>query len=213
MRSKKLENKRGINLIKQKSTEKRLAKETGLWLRCFQFEVKGEEIRRRFPRIVTNLIMAIIFWILGIFIPPTVKGIAVPGIEADIGFLIWIFVTAIMAIFLIRALSDALVLGDIATDMLVRKLGIKEERSPRRAARDFVYIIIIVLVVTALSPILAALKDFGALLSTVTTYIGLGLIVILIYDMGRILHKIIEQKAGLLADRLAQMADKNENGE
>lgn len=101
----------------------------------------------------------------------------------------------------------------MVTDMLVRKLGIKEERSPRRAARDFVYIIIIVLLVTALSPILATFKDFGALLSTATMYIGLGLIIILIYDMGRILHKIIEQKAGLLADRLAQITDRNRNGE
>jgi hypothetical protein len=30
--------------------------------------------------------MAIIFWVLGILIPPTVKGVAVLGIEADIDF-------------------------------------------------------------------------------------------------------------------------------
>jgi cation transport ATPase len=176
-------------------------------------KAKGDEIRRRFPRIITNLVMALIFWILGIFVPPTIRGVAVPGIDSDIGFLTWILLTLIMAIFLIRALSDSLVLGDMVTDMLVSKLGIKEERSPRRAARDFVYIIVIMLVVTALSPILAAFEDFGALLSTATMYIGLGLIIILIYDMGRILHKIIEQKAGLLADRLAQMTDKNKNSE
>ncbi|MCK4669156.1 hypothetical protein KAT21_03440, partial [Candidatus Bathyarchaeota archaeon] len=106
-----------------------------------------------------------------------------------------------------------LVLGDILTDVVVRRLGIKEERSPKRAARDFIYIIIVILVVTALSPILASLFDIGYLLTTVATYVALTLIIILIYDMGRILYRIIEQKAESLADRLVQMAEKNKNSE
>lgn len=176
-------------------------------------KVKGEEIRRRFPRIVMNLVMAVIFWIIDVFVPPTVSGVVIPGLNTNAGLLIWIVVTVIMAIFLIRALSDALVLGDILTDVVVRRLGIKEERSPKRAARDFIYIIIIILVVTALSPILASVADIGYLLTTAATYVALALIIILIYDIGRILYRIIEQKAELLADRLTQMAEKNKNSE
>jgi hypothetical protein len=176
-------------------------------------KAEGEAIRRRFPRIVMNLIMAFIFWIMSVFIPPTVRSIIIPGINTDASLLIWILTTVVMAIFLIRALSDALVLGDVVTDILVRRLGIKEERSPKRAAREFIYIIIIVLIVTAVSPILAAIKDVGFYLTTAATYIGLAFVIILIYDIGRILYKIIEQKAELLADRLAQMTEKNKNGD
>lgn len=176
-------------------------------------KVKGEEIRRRFPRIVMNLVMAVIFWIIDVSVPPTVSGVVIPGLNTNAGLLTWIVVTVIMAIFLIRALSDALVLGDILTDVVVRRLGIKEERSPKRAARDFIYIIIIILVVTALSPILANVTDIGHLLTTTATYVALALIIILIYDMGRILYRIIEQKAELLADRLTRMAEKNKNSE
>lgn len=170
--------------------------------------VTGGEIRRRFPRIVMNLVMAFIFWIISAFIPPTVD-IVVPGLNTSASLLIWIVTTIVMAIFLIRALSDALVLGDILTDVVVRRLGIKEERSPKRAARDFIYIIIIILIATAISPVLAAVKDIGHILTTATTYIALGLIILLIYDIGRILYRITEQKAELLADRLAQMTEKN----
>ncbi len=176
-------------------------------------KAKGEEIRRRFPRIIMNMVTALIFWIVGAFVPPTVNTVVIPGLNTNASLLIWIVTTVIMAIFLIRALSDALVLGDILTDVVVRRLGIKEERSPKRAARDFIYIIIVILVVTALSPILASLFDIGYLLTTVATYVALTLIIILIYDMGRILYRIIEQKAESLADRLVQMAEKNKNSE
>ena len=176
-------------------------------------KVKGEEIRRRFPRIVMNLVMAVIFWIIDVFVPSTVSGVVIPGLNTNAGLLVWIVVTVIMAIFLIRALSDALVLGDILTDVVVRRLGIKEERSPKRAARDFIYIIIIILVVTALSPILGSVADIGYLLTTAATYVALALIIILIYDIGRILYRLVQQKAELLADRLTQMAEKHNNSE
>lgn len=173
--------------------------------------VKGEDIRRRFPRIVMNLIMAIIFWVISVFIPPTLESLTIPGINQSASLLIWILTIVIMGIFLVRALSDALVLGDVLTDMLVKRLGIKEERSPKRAAREFAYIIIIVLIVTAVSPLLDTIPDYGYYFSTATTYIGLGLIVIFIYDIGRIIYTIIEEKADSFADLWSQRAKKNKS--
>jgi hypothetical protein len=176
-------------------------------------KVGGEEIRRRLPRLVTNMIMAIIFWLVSVFVPPTLEGLTVPGINTPASTLVWILTILILGIFLIRALSDALVLGDVLTDALVRKLGVKEERSPKRAAREFAYIIIIVLVVTAISPLLASIQDVGFYLSTATVYIGLGLIILFLYDIGRIIYKIIEDKADSFADYFAQMKQKDKSSE
>ena len=168
-------------------------------------KVKGEEIRRRLPRLVTNLIMAIIFWLISVFIPPTLPSLVIPGINTEAATLVWILTMIIMAIFLIRALTDALVLGDVLTDVLTKKLGVKEEQASKRAAREFVYIIGIVLVVTAVSPLLANIQDVGYYLSTVTVYIGLGLVILFIYDIGRIVYRIIEEKAESFADYFAQV--------
>lgn len=165
---------------------------------------RGEEIRRRLPRLVTNLIMAIIFWITSVFIPPTLPSLVVPGINIEASTLIWILNMAIMVIFLIRALTDALVLGDVLTDTITKKLGIKEERSSKRAAKEIVYIIAVVLVVTAVAPLMETISDVGTYLSAVTVYVGLGLIILFIYDIGRTIYKIIEDKAESFADYVSQ---------
>jgi len=46
-----------------------------------------------------------------------------------------------------------------------------------------------------------------------TTYIALGMILILIYDIGRILYRIVERKAESVAYSLAKMTDKKKNRE
>ena len=170
----------------------------------------GNEIRRRFPRLTMSLVMAFIFWIVNLYVPQTMRGIMVSGLDfIDVEFLVWIVTLVIMYVFLVRALSDALVLGNILTDILVKRLGIKEELSPKRAFRDFIIIIIVILVAFAVFPILNQVENFGSILTNITTYISLGIILILIYDIGRILYRIIEQKAESVADRLVKMAEKH----
>ena len=173
-------------------------------------KIEETEIRR-LPRLVMNLIMTIIFWVVSVFIPPTLEGLTIPGINTDASLLAWILTIVIMSIFLIRALSDALVLGDVLTDVLVKKLGVKEERSPKRAAREFAYIIVVVLIVTAVSPLLASIQNFGYYLSIGVVYIGLGLVILFIYDIGRIVYTIIEAKTESFADYLTQTKQKDKS--
>ncbi|PVX23602.1 MAG: hypothetical protein CW716_11815 [Candidatus Bathyarchaeum sp.] len=159
--------------------------------------------------------MAIIFYLINTIVPPLMGDIPLPGINimtADtlVGTIALIFT----AIFLIRALADGLVLSDILTDIFVKRLGIKEERSPRRAARDAIYIIVILLVTTALYPLISTLEpNIRDPLTIVTTYVALGMIIVLFYDIGRILYRIVERKAESVADGLAKMADKKKNSE
>ncbi len=158
--------------------------------------------------------MAIIFWLISIFIPPLMGDLTLPGIEVSAGALVGTITLVFTAIFLIRALADGLVLSDIVTDILIRRLGIKEERSPRRAARDAIYIIVIILLTTALQPIISALDpNINDLLSKITIYVGLALILILIYDIGRILYKVVERKAESMADSIARMTNRQKNRE
>ncbi|MCW3981383.1 MAG: hypothetical protein NWF11_07920, partial [Candidatus Bathyarchaeota archaeon] len=117
----------------------------------------------------------------------------------------------ITAIFLIRALADALVLVEILTDIFVRRIGIKGERSPRRAARDFIYIIVIILIATAILPVRILLpENIVPWFTAATIYSALVVIIILIYDIGRVIYRFIEQRAELLADRLSKIAEPDE---
>jgi hypothetical protein len=46
-----------------------------------------------------------------------------------------------------------------------------------------------------------------------TIYISLAMIIILIYDIGRILYRIVERKTESVADSLAKMTDRKKNRE
>ena len=158
--------------------------------------------------------MAVIFYLINTFVPGTMEGINLPGLNIKADTLIGTIALIFTAIFLIRALSDALVLSDIFTDIFVKRLGITGERSPKRAARDLIFIIVIILVTTAIFPLVNTLDlSIREPLSTVITYVALGMILILIYDIGRILYRIVERKAESVADSFAKISDKMKNRE
>jgi cation transport ATPase len=174
----------------------------------------GDEVRRRLPRLTMSLVMAVIFLMINFFVPPLMGDTKLPGINLPAGALVGAIALIFTAIFLIRALADGLVLSDILTDIFVKRLGIKEERSPKRAARDAIYIIVILLVATAIYPIISTLdSSIKDPLTAATTYVALAIILILFYDIGRILYRIVERKAESVADGLAKMADKKKNRE
>jgi cation transport ATPase len=161
-----------------------------------------------------SLVMAIIFYLVNIFVPPLMGDIMLPGVNIKADTLTGTIALIFTAIFLIRALADALVLSDIVTDIFVKQLGIKEERTPKRAARDFIYIIVIILVTTALQSLIATLEpDVKEPLTTATIYVALAMILILIYDIGRILYRIVERKAESMAESLAKRTDRGKNRE
>ncbi len=67
---------------------------------------------------------------LSVFIPPTLSEIIIPGIGTQASFLVWILMILIMGIFLIRVLSDALILGDILTDVALVDLPYIAQGNP-----------------------------------------------------------------------------------
>jgi len=158
--------------------------------------------------------MSVIFYLINTFVPGTMDGINLPGLNMNAGTLIGTIALIFTAIFLIRALSDALVLSDVVTDLFVKRLGIKEERSPKRAARDLIYIIVVILVTTALQPLISTLDPaIETPLAAGAIYVALAIILILIYDIGRILYRIVERKAESMADSLVKMTDRKKNRE
>ncbi|HIE14354.1 TPA: hypothetical protein EYP70_03685 [Candidatus Bathyarchaeota archaeon] len=172
----------------------------------------NEEIKERVPRIVVNSITALIFWFVSVTAPLFVKGIVLPGIGVDpyndAGWLVWAAATLLGLVFLVRALSDGLVLVDIAVEVTVRRLGVKEDRPLRRVARDLVYILLTILLAAAAVPFIKPFPQFGDLLTTTISFVALGIFLILIYDMGRTLYTVLEEKTKAFAAWLAGIAEK-----
>ncbi len=156
-----------------------------------------------------SVTMAAIFWGISIVVPPLVGDTTVPGIDVSGSFLLWVFFMLVTVIFVIRALADALSLADVLTDIFLRRLGAKEDRSLKRVGRDAIYIILTILLASALIPFLYSISEIGNMLAGAASLVALGLIVVLIYDVGRILYRTVEEKAEVLSDRLVKLATRN----
>ena len=112
----------------------------------------------------------------------------------------------IALIFLVRAAANILVLMDLGTEIVTRWLGVREEKSMRRVAKDLVYMLLAILLAAAVSPITASLPQVGGPLTTAISLLALGIFLILTYDIGRVLYRILERKAEAFADWLAELA-------
>ena len=173
---------------------------------------KSKEIQLRISRLVMNLFMVFIFWVLNAFVPPTLEGVYLPGIHYPAGQVFWFITLLIMIMFLARVLSDALALGNFLTEIVIRRIGIKEALSPKRALRDLIYIIVTVLVAAAISPFIKSVESHISMISTAVTYIALALIIVLIYDISRITYNLIEGKAEILAKKISKLISEEKTG-
>lgn len=159
----------------------------------------GKEAGYRFSRFAISIVLALVFWVAGLFVPPLLGDLGEFG-----RLLTWVTLTLVAGIFLVRALSDGLILGDRAIGFIMNLVGVKERPSRRRVLKDLLFIVAIILAAAAVSPLYGDLGSVGNGLQVLTTYVTLGAILLFVYDLGRTFYRIAEEKANLLADWLTQ---------
>lgn len=157
-----------------------------------------EEIRFRLPKLVANLALALLFWVMSY-----ITSMMLTNISTEAGFLAQLGLLLASGIFLIRTLFDALRIVDKVTKSFLRRLGINEEWSRQRILKDTIFIVVILLVAAAIFPIFSNLSIFASLLQQITTYVALGLILLFVYDIGRTLYRITEKTANSVANRIS----------
>jgi len=160
-------------------------------------------------RIVVNLTMAFIFWIISQVGPRFVEGITIPGVNIEpynsAEWIVWITAALIEIIFLIGAASDISIFIDILTRILVRRLGIKEKRPLKRIAGDSAYILLAILLAAILNPVVASIPQVGGYLTVIISLAALTIFLILIYDIGRTLYTALQEKTQNVADWIASL--------
>jgi hypothetical protein len=167
----------------------------------------SEELRRKFPKLIANVVIAVIF--TGI---SQIVGWLLSGINPDILFLLQIGLLLGAGIFLVRTLFDALTVTDKATKLLLKQVGIKKERSNQRIFKDMIAIVVVLLIAAAIVPVISNLSSMGPLLQEIITYAAMGLIVLFVYDIGRTFYRITEKKANGLADKISNTIEDETNG-
>jgi hypothetical protein len=178
-------------------------------------EYAGEVIRERVPRFVLSMLFILMFYLIRQVFPPLIEGIIIPGIGITpfnrAEWLIWTVSTLVMIVFFVRAMSDVLVLMDSGITFFAKIFGLKEEKSLRRVGKDFIFIILAILIGEAVSPFLSWNPEIGSSLNLIIGFSTLGIVLILMFDAGRILYRFLEDKAKLLADWLINIVERMEN--
>jgi len=174
------------------------------------------EIRRRLPRIMINITVAFLFWIIGQVGPLFVKGITIPGMNLPPPFntvssIVRLTATLIMILFLIKAVSDILFFTDISTEIFLKTLGIKEKQPLKRTARDVTYIILTLLLTMSASPVLSSIPHVGGYLNAILGFSAFGIFLILIYDIGRVTYGVLSEKTRKMADWIGNHIEEKRN--
>ena len=164
-----------------------------------------EEILYRLPKVVSNLGLALIFWVARYIVLVTLN-----TVNAEHVFLLQMGLLIVTWIFLVRALFNVLTVVDRLTESFLKRLGIKEGWSRQRIFKDTICIVAVLLVAAAIFPLFSKLSNFGPLLQEITTYATLGLILLFVYDVGRTFYRITEKKANSIADRLSHSSNEKE---
>jgi len=162
----------------------------------------GEEILYRLPKVVSNLGLALIFWVARYIVLVTLN-----TVNAEHVFLLQMGLLIVTWIFLVRALFNVLTVVDRLTGSFLKRLGIKEGWSRQRIFKDAICIVAVLLVAAATFPLFSELSNFGPLLQEITTYAALGFILLFVYDIGRTFYRITEKKANSVADRLSHSSN------
>ena len=157
-----------------------------------------EELLYRSPKLVSNLALALIFWVARYIVLFTLD-----TVSAEFVFLLQMGLLIVTGIFLVRASFNALIVVDKLTGSFLRRLGIKEGWSRQRTFKDLMCIVAVLLVVAAIFPLLSSLSTFEPLLQQVITYVALGLILLFVFDLGRNLYRFTEAKANSVVDRIS----------
>ncbi|RLI46031.1 hypothetical protein DRO64_01590 [Candidatus Bathyarchaeota archaeon] len=174
------------------------------------------EVRRRLPKILMNVAVAFLFWVIGQIGPFFVKDLPLPGISMpppfnSISSIIGTTATLIATIFIVKAILDGLFFVDLSAEIITRFLGIREKKPLKRIGRDIVYILLALLITAASSPILSSIPNIGGYLTTTVGLVALGIFLILIYDIGKVIRDVLRRKAKRMADWISGFLEEKEN--
>lgn len=170
------------------------------------------EIRTRVFRILVNTgIMVIIMVALNLFLPGALSLIfLIPQQGLTFTTTLVLLLIVIITFFALRILLDLIHLVDLTSIRFINKIpGLRTERkiSIKRALKEIIIVLVLILVGTVSSPFLLLIPNVGGWFSLGISIVLLAISIILIYDAGKTLYAIFQSGIQLFVDKLAGAVD------
>ena len=164
-----------------------------------------QEFKDKLPSLLANTTLASVFGLLGLF-----SSLLLNTVIEGVGYFSWLVFVLVAGVFLIRTLSNVLVIADKAIGLFITHLGIKELGSRDRLVKDSIAIIIIFLAFAAIIPLLKISVNIGTGVVAAITVVAVGIIFIFIYDIGRTSWRILQAKTNTITNRFVNDSEGDE---
>jgi len=180
-------------------------------------EVKplSHEIRDRLPRLILDFVALILALFVAYVVIPIASAISftVPVIGLSVGLAVAVIFLVILAVLAVRILRDAAVMVHHGSHMLARAVpGLEEHHQHliRKVARDFFSAVVILILFYLLTPFIVLMPGIGASLAAAIPLVLAAVVVILLYDAGRLLYEEIAKSVQKVTDKIASRVEEVE---
>jgi len=180
-------------------------------------EVKplSHEIRQRLPRIVLDFVAIILVLLVAFVVIPMAFAISfiVPVVGLSVGLAVSVIFLVILAILAVRILRDITVMVHHGSNMLAEAVpGLEEHHQNliRKVIRDFFSVVVILILFYVLTPFVVLIPGIGASFAAAIPIILAAVVVIFLYDAGRLIYDEIAKAVHVVADRVASTVEEFE---
>jgi len=175
----------------------------------------SHEIRERLPRVLLDFVTIIITLLVAYFVLPIASAISltVPVVGLSVGLMVAVIFVVILAVLVVRILRDAAALLHLSSHVLSSAVpGLEEHHVNlvRKVAYDFGYVIVVLILFYVLTPFIVLIPGVGASLAAAIPLILVAIVVILLYDAGRLLYDEIAKGVHQITEKVASAVEESE---
>jgi len=178
----------------------------------------SHEIRERLPRLVLDFVAIVVILFVAYIVIPIASAITfnVPVIGLSVGLAVAVIFLVILAILVVRVLRDAAVMVHHGSHMLAKAVpGLEEHQQNliRKVVRDFLSVVVILILFYLLAPFIVLMPGIGASLVAVIPLVLAAVVIIFLYDAGRLLYDEIAKSVHNVSDKIASRIEESEKKE
>ena len=165
------------------------------------------KLRLRITRILSKILVLFMLILLGYIIMPYFQqiNIIIPIINMPLVTLSSVTILAAVGILLYRILADTLLLLNPiskAIRLIFKKMTLDHVTLVKRTIYDILFLIALIIVLTALLPIVGSIPVIGIYFATGLPLIAMAVVIFIFWDLGKILYSQIEQFSEFIAEKL-----------
>ena len=172
------------------------------------------ELRLRLTRIFSKVIVFILVLFFGYIMMPYLQQISfmIPFLNLPLVTVGSVMVLAVIGILLYRILSDIVALLEPvsrAFKIILKEFATDRVTIAKRVTYDLLFLIVVLITFAVILPPLSSLPGIGIYVATAVPLLALAIVVLIFWDLGKVIYSEVERLADFIADKLEEFEERD----